>query len=230
MSIGYTPIKMDYREERIDGEKVLVRNLREVRLWDISDVVWGANDLTTAVKAVVTYKETGKVSDLEAAWERPNLSDFTDGVFEDLSTAERRRIMDHFAWSETIPPERYDQLKLPHHRPSRNGVGPVVWNGVRAAMAALMGARGGADIQADEVEGVYRHLSRHYEEFGKEPPQLKSVWACYWLTQVDLAHYAEKADLIKDVLGLLRAEPRDPSDWALTQRLMMRLKILEREI
>lgn len=46
MSIGYEPIKFDY--EPMDGEQV--RNLREIRLLETSDVVWGANDATAASK------------------------------------------------------------------------------------------------------------------------------------------------------------------------------------
>ncbi len=42
LSIGYDAVKFDFNE--VDGEQV--RNLRELRLWDTSDVTWGANDAT----------------------------------------------------------------------------------------------------------------------------------------------------------------------------------------
>lgn len=47
-SFGYDPVKFDF--ETLDGD-VRVRNLREVKLWEVSDVLWGANDATLASKA-----------------------------------------------------------------------------------------------------------------------------------------------------------------------------------
>jgi HK97 family phage prohead protease len=53
MSIGYSPVKWDY-DENEDG--VVIRNLREVRLWDTSDVNWGANAATAAVKSALDFQ------------------------------------------------------------------------------------------------------------------------------------------------------------------------------
>lgn len=46
MSYGYDPVKMDFGE--MDGTKV--RNLREIRLWEFSDVIFGANPATVGSK------------------------------------------------------------------------------------------------------------------------------------------------------------------------------------
>lgn len=46
MSIGYDAVKFDF--EDVNGARV--RNLREVKLYETSDVVWGANDATTTAK------------------------------------------------------------------------------------------------------------------------------------------------------------------------------------
>jgi hypothetical protein len=40
-------------------------------------------------------------------------------------------------------------------------------------MVALLGGRGGVDIPDDDRRGVYNHLSRHYGEFDKDPPEFK---------------------------------------------------------
>lgn len=48
MSFAYDPIKFDF--EKTD-DTTTVRNLREVRLWDVADVTWGMNGLTIAAKA-----------------------------------------------------------------------------------------------------------------------------------------------------------------------------------
>jgi len=53
MSFAYDPIKYDYEE--LPGAKYeweRLRNLREVRLYETSDVLWGANDATVASKSL----------------------------------------------------------------------------------------------------------------------------------------------------------------------------------
>lgn len=73
-----------------------------------------------------------------------------------------------------VDPEQADVkagYKLEHHK--AEGEHAVVWNGVAAAMGALLGARGGVDIPADDLQPVYDHLAQHYRQFEKEPPALE---------------------------------------------------------
>jgi hypothetical protein len=51
----------------------------------------------------------------------------------------------------------------------------VVWKGVAAAGAVLSGARGGADIPAEDLEGVKKHLELHYGQFEKDAPWKKGA-------------------------------------------------------
>jgi len=108
--------------------------------------------------------------DEESSWEKPNLSDFTDKSWDELSEEEKRSIAGHFAWAPKNPPERFTDLKLPHHDPKTHA---VVWRGVVAAMAALFGARGGVDIPDEDRKKVYNHLAAHYREFDREPPEFR---------------------------------------------------------
>jgi len=127
--------------------------------------------LKEGIKMGVVPKHPWKYGkDAESSWSKPNLSDFTSKRWDELSDAEKRTIAGHFAWAEKMPPETYGQLKLPHHDPKSHA---VVWNGVRAAMAALMGARGGVNIPSADKKKVYSHLSAHYKEFDKQPPEAK---------------------------------------------------------
>lgn len=63
--------------------------------------------------------------------------------------------------------EDKEDYKLPHCRQSDKA---LVWNGVKAAMGAVLGARGGVDIPEDVNRDAYDHLSKAYERFDEEPP------------------------------------------------------------
>jgi hypothetical protein len=121
------------------------------------------------------------------------LGDFTSETdFSGLSEAERRRIAEHAAWTANMPPESFGDIKLFHHEAGKSGMGPVVWRGIAAAMAVLMGGRGGVDIPSSDRQGVYNHLAGHYKQFDKEPPPLRSrqdgdvEWRMFDLETVDL--------------------------------------------
>lgn len=121
--------------------------------------------LTKDNKTVVPYRDEGTADEGES-WSRPTLSDFTDQTFEELTAAERRRIMRHYAWSANNPPEAFGDLKLPHHKPQTNGVGPAVWRGVAAAAQRISSS----DIPEADVSGVRAHLAAHYRQYDKPVP------------------------------------------------------------
>lgn len=240
MSFGFDPIKVSYTSQ---GDQ-MVREIHEVRLWEVSDVLWGMNPYTVAVKMVIPYKNEGQAPESEP-WERPNLQDFTNETFDSLPLSEKRRIAAHFAWSANNPPETFGDLKLPHHRPSKTGVGPAVWAGVRAAMAALMGARGGADIPENDRRPVYDHLARHYREFDKEPPEFHAVECAHYavklgqlapelkvgrvLSKANIEKIRTAIQVLQDLLAL--AEPPDEDEeQALTKRVDLALQLKLREL
>jgi signal peptide peptidase SppA len=78
-----------------------------------------------------------------------------------------------FGWYDAENAENFGSYKLPHHD-IEGAKFVVVWGGVRAAMSALLGSRGGADIPAGDRKAVYNHLAKHYKEFDKEPPDFHS--------------------------------------------------------
>ena len=112
-------------------------------------------------------KDYGKST---ADWKAPTLGDFTSKSWDELDDSERRAIASHFAWARVSPPEKYGDLKLPHHDSKSHN---VVWRGVTAAMAVLLGARGGVDIPSGDKRTVYGHLVGHYKEFEKKPPEFR---------------------------------------------------------
>lgn len=65
--------------------------------------------------------------------------------------------------------DKFGDFHFPHHD-IMGGKFVVVWRGVAAAMAALKGARG-AKIPKVDKDGIYSHLSKHYKQFKKTPPE-----------------------------------------------------------
>ena len=113
----------------------------------------------------------GSYGKVDRPWSAPTLKDFGHESWPE-DAAERRRIAAHFAWAADL--ESFSSLKLPHHEPSKSGLGPVNKRGVIAAIAALNGARGGVDIPREDRQKVYRHLAAHLRrDFDMEPPPLK---------------------------------------------------------
>lgn len=46
----------------------------------------------------------------------------------------------------------------------------AVPRGIISAAGVMQGARGGADLPRDDIDGVKRHLARYYEKMGDTPP------------------------------------------------------------
>lgn len=52
MSFAFDSVKADFAEEPINGEKFNTRYVREVKLWETSDVLWGANPATLSARSL----------------------------------------------------------------------------------------------------------------------------------------------------------------------------------
>jgi len=81
-----------------------------------------------------------------------------------------KKLKEMCAWYDDANPDLKGSYKLPHHQ--ADGL-KAVWDGVAAAMGALLGARGGVNIPDADRKGVYNHLKKHYDEFGKTAPDFK---------------------------------------------------------
>jgi len=92
----------------------------------------------------------------------------------DKDTIDWAKYAKGFGWYDENDKENFGAYKLPHHY-VKNGKLVTPWSGVRAAMAALLGARGGVKIPENERRKVYDHLAAHYKQFDKEPPEFHMV-------------------------------------------------------
>lgn len=75
------------------------------------------------------------------------------------------------AWFDGENPENKSSYKLPHHLAD----GKVVMRGCMAAMASMMGARGGVAIPDGDRKGVFSHLAKHYAQFDRKPPEMRFI-------------------------------------------------------
>lgn len=111
------------------------------------------------VKGVIPFKKY-PLADEGESW---------DGSGE-IASADVEVLKEISAWFDEDEPDVKGSYKLPHHRASDRY---TVWQGVASAMGALLGARGGVDVPLDDRQGIYNHLSKHYEEFEKDVPEFK---------------------------------------------------------
>ncbi|HUW09077.1 MAG TPA: hypothetical protein VM537_05070 [Anaerolineae bacterium] len=124
--------------------------------------------------AVVKYQAHTKAEetrpwDGEAA--RRRLAEWAGGP--DKENIDWGKYRKGFAWFDSEKKETFEAYKLPHHDVADGSI-VTVWNGVKAAMSALLGARGGTDIPEGDRRGVYDHLAKHYRQFDKEVPEFRA--------------------------------------------------------
>jgi len=125
------------------------------------DKLYPQVELEDEEKGVIPFKATSTAPE-SSAWDGPG----------EVSRAEISDLKAMCTWFDSEKPDVKSSYKLPHHKAEGH---TVVWRGVAAAMAALLGARGGVQIPDSDRKGVYNHLKRHYAQFDKEAPDFRMV-------------------------------------------------------
>jgi len=149
-----TPKDLDDKE----GAEDLAEQLEEKLDDKLDEDLEGRN---LVGKGVIPFKSFETLPE-STAWDGPG----------ETSKADTADLKVMCTWYDAEKPDVKSSYKLPHHRQSDK---KVVWRGVAAAMAALLGARGGVKIPDADRKGVYNHLSRHYKQFDKNPPEFRMV-------------------------------------------------------
>ncbi len=111
------------------------------------------------IKGAIPFKSFSKAPE-NTPWDGPG----------ETAKADVKQLKIMCTWYDSANSELKSAYKLPHHKA---GSYTTIWNGVKAAMGALLGARGGTILPAGDKRGVYNHLAKHYREFDKEPPEFK---------------------------------------------------------
>lgn len=125
-------------------------------------------------KTAVPFKETPKMPE-QVDWDKSaankRVREWATGEDGKL---DMKKFKEAFAWFDESKAQKSSSYKLPHHD-IEDGELKTSWRGVAAAMAALLGARGGSDIPEAERKAVYNHLKKHYKQFDKEAPEFRMV-------------------------------------------------------
>lgn len=240
-SIGFRTVKSEYDDAGL-------RHLLEVELYEISPVPLGMNSLTSveAIKAAALREMKGAIPPHETEINEDRDAEWTaSDVLSGVEGAEQLRLI--HAWvDEDDDPDNKQAYALPHH----DADGAVIWKGLTGAAAALAGARlrpGQSNRWPDsDVAAIRRHLAKHYEQFGEEPPweqsgfdaevqnlhdlmnAIKSDRALVTADPVRVKRLVEKLDaLVTDAQEWRAVEPASKRHSALTGSLELRAREAE---
>jgi phage head maturation protease len=147
MKLGPVMELLEKFAETFDGEEMKFEGAVASHSTPVETGSWSGANARTALAKWASKGGSGKKEDM-------NWSKYSKG----------------FAWFDSKSADNFGAYKLPHHT-VKDGALIAIWSGVTAAMAALLGARGGVDL--DSKSAVYNHLARHYKDFDKEPPEMK---------------------------------------------------------
>lgn len=164
LSIGYSVIKDEWQNG--------VRKIKELKLWEVSLVVFPANPQArvSAVKAVVPYQDL-PLAPMDMKWDADKatkrVAKWAGGPDKDkIDWTKYRRA---FLWYDAENPQNYTSYKLPI-ADIVDGRLKAVPRGIFAAGAAIQGARGGVKIPAEDIEKIKKHLEKYYAKMDREPP------------------------------------------------------------
>ena len=171
-SIGYDALQIEYEEKVKDGVKIAARRLKEIRLWEYSNVLWGLNPATATVgtkkgDGMAEIKRVVPVQDLPLAardmqWDgtaaERRVREWAGG--DDLDWEQYRRA---FMWYDSENPEQFGAYHL-QIGDVVDGELVIVPRGAMAAHGALRGSRGATlpYLSTEDRAAVIANLERYY--------------------------------------------------------------------
>lgn len=194
LSIGFDAIKQEFIELE-DGSTI--RHIKEIRLWEVSVVTWGADpnaritEVNSMPGAAAFEKQEVNIGKLELQ----TVQRFLDLPLSDIgrqwnSQAAKDRLR-NWAKADEAPNQKWSHgficwcekgesfadYKLPV-ADIVNGELTIVPEAIFAAAAAVEGARGGVAIPEDKLKDVRRHLATYYRKMRDEfnDPSIIPPW------------------------------------------------------
>ena len=167
-SIGFDALQADNTKvETRDGKSKLVRNIRQIRLWEYSPCVFGMNPGTSSVsvKTVPPFADL-PLADRERAWD----ADAAEGRVrawaggDEPDWGKYRRA---FFWYDEEDAETFGAYKL-GFADVVDGELTAIPRAVFAVAAVLQGGRGGVDLPAGDEAAVKNRVERYYAKMREQ--------------------------------------------------------------
>ncbi len=120
-------------------------------------------------KSVLPYKKAA-LAPIVTSWDA--------GAEVKKASGDAVKLRNMHLWVDTSDKKHFNASERKWYKlPFRKGDGKqeIVWRGVAAAMAVLLGARGGINIPATDKKKIYNILVKYYKDFSKKPPVFKEL-------------------------------------------------------
>lgn len=160
-------------------EKTGIRTLIEVKLFEISVVVWGMNSQAAidAVKSVVSFNGYGIEGDRTREWDaitaaknyRDWVSTEVDKPVGEWEAKDWDKYRKGFLWFDAENPEQVGSYKFPLVDVI-DGDPKYIYRGAAAALVAVRGASR-KTIWSSDSEAMEKQLARVYTKFGESLPE-----------------------------------------------------------
>lgn len=167
-SIGYDALDVDYSKiKSADGTDKTVRNLRTIKLYEYSPVIWGANSATQTLSIKGATGAAGlPLADRARAWDATG-AEGRVRTWADATDAPNAKYRSAFFWYNSDAPDNFTSYKL-QFADVLGGTLMAIPRGIFAVAAVLQGSRGGASIPQADQDAIKSKVSAYYAAMRKK--------------------------------------------------------------
>ena len=156
-----------------------IRRIKDLDWVEVSSVLRGASPATATISA---KSETPEDADEQKIVIPPHDTGVVQEPWSGADAVRELNSDDQAAYEEAYAyltygedPESKSSYRFIHHEVDDGDVGDANVVACQTGIGVLNGARGGTTIPESDKQGVWRHLAKHLEDGGIEPPELKTA-------------------------------------------------------
>jgi len=201
-SYAYDALDEDYTKGK-DGHEI--RNLRTIRLWEYSPVVFGMNPATAVLGTKGVCGSTRlPIADRNRTWDA-SAAVMRVRSWADAKEKPNAKYRGAFFWYDAKNADNFGAYKLPF-ADVINGTLTAIPRGIFAVAGVLSGAHGGAEIT--DVEAVKSRVAGYYARMRKKFNDESIVVP--WKKKSEYLEYKPAPDVTENTI---RIRVRDPDDF-----------------